>query len=355
MTSRSIILGILLALVLFGMPIGALQTAGYDVTVSPNTDIEATNVDFEGTTYEVSTIGNVPVGTEFTASTAAPDDETYDLYMYNSDEQIVDTASNLQGDDTATFDTSGFDPGTYVVAIRGSDGSFHDITPVVVDGYQLDSEIPTTVTAEESFNVTVAVDQIVPSKTEIQQVDVVFVRGDTSQQYELTNTGESVYERTISLDAVDEYSVYVVVRGPNTVDGEYEVTGISTTTSLTVESAETPTPTVTTTSGGGGGDETTQTTTSTSSSDSTPAETATPTTQPTTADTTSTSTTTSTSPTKTPTADATVTSSPTSDSVITPGPTPTPSTQTTETTGSLPVWVIVTAILVAGLLFNRRE
>lgn len=234
--------------------------SSYEISTGGSVSTPPRDVTVEQETYTVTSVTAVPEGDSFSASVSAPD-TTYDLYLYNSEKQIVKN-KRMSGSDSATFATSDLSVGSYVLAVYGPDGNFQDIQPVVIEGYQVTQSAPSTVTEGESTTVTASLDSIA-SNPDLSYVELVLMQDQSLvTRIEMSKSGDS-YEASLpeSLTA-GTYSYYVAVHGTETVNDRKELIALGTSSSITVEAVET-TQSSTGGSSSGSSTSTTETTTQT--------------------------------------------------------------------------------------------
>jgi hypothetical protein len=336
---RSVVLASVLVLVLAAGGVPA-QSTNYEITaISGSIDTPERTVTVEGDTYTVSSVSRVSQGDDLSVTVDAPAGERYGVYLYDSERNIADTKSQV-GSGTASLSTN-LEPGSYVAATY-NEGTIEDVQPVVISGYSVSVDVPSSTTADEAVTATAQLDQTAADSPPEQVLITVWNDG-SRREVTATQTSDGTYEASLDGLSAGEYEVYATAHGPEVVNGEQELLGMSDPQSLTVTEAST----ATTTSNGGGGD------TGGGGDDS---DTETPETETTTTTTSSTPTTTqSVTPTNTPTPTGTVTTTPTSLTTVTDSPTPTTSdvitpgsSTTTSTTVPDPGPQIVAVLL--GLL-----
>ena len=341
MSLRSLVSSVLVvALLCSGVAPTALGATDYSISTGNDIDTPNRTVTIEGDEYEVSSVGEVEKNDTLTVNTEAPSGTDYDIYIYNGDREIVDTAA-VEGDDSASFDTTYFgNPGSYIAAIY-ADGNIERIQPVVVSAYRVSADLPDQTTVGEDVTVDVSLSKV----TEIpdpHSVEVVVSQNDSVvSRVDASETDSLSYEAALSSD-LDEgtYKVYAVVRNETTVEGKHELVGISTTQSLTVEgsSEETSAP------GGGGSDSDTATPTTTTATPTASETTQSPTNTTTSA--TSSPSTTATTATTATTSTQTTTQTTTDDGVLTPN---TETATPEQTSTSLPgPWLPALGVLLLG-------
>lgn len=242
MNKRWVAIG-LVALCLLGVT-GPVRSAGeYSVSARSSFDVPDTEVTVEGTTWEITEVGKVDEGNALTFSAQTPADDPYTVSLYNADKQIVD-AMRRTSDGTYSFDTSYLSQGTYSLALE-QDSEIHDVQMIVISGYSFDVAAPATVNTSETIDVTVSLSQPDP---EPRQVDVVIFNETWEHTTEATKVGTGKYNVSISEEMVPgDYTLYAGTRGDDKVNGEYELSGLSQTHTLSVEEPSTSTPTPTTT------------------------------------------------------------------------------------------------------------
>lgn len=351
---RPLLVIALLLVAVAAVSLGASQTtqSDYGLAVADSVDVPDETTTYQNQEFEVTAIARVTEGEQVTVETHAPTGTTYDVHLYNSDQQIEDS-EGASGDDTVRFDTSYLigGSGSYTVVLE-HDGVFERIHPLVVPAYGVTHDAPSETTVGDTITVNATVTRL--DDTPIEAVEAVVATEEVTRRTELQALNSSAYGATLSTDGLSpgEYTAYVVVRGPKTTDGRHELIGISDTTSMTIASESTPTSAPTTTSeptstgdgstggsggggstGGSGGGNNVATPVATE----TPPPTTVTTTPPTTTTTVTTSTPTARRSTTTPPPTAQPSAEPpTTDGVIEPSsPTASPATEpTTQTSGS---------------------
>jgi hypothetical protein len=238
---------------------------GYQLTPATTIDTPDRTVSLDGSEYDVSYVGRVLHGDDIQIDVSAPDEDSYEVYVYDEDRSIVSTDSRT-GEGTVTFETASLDAGTYLAAVY-ADGAFREIVPVVVAGYTVDVSAPQSVSKDAEFDVEVTLDNVTTVE-DPEAVEVVVTGNDTVQKRidaEWQSEDRYSVELTADLPA-DEHALYVNVRGNETALGRNALVGISDARSFEVvasessptetpEPTDTPTPTVTDepSAGGGGG------------------------------------------------------------------------------------------------------
>jgi hypothetical protein len=279
----------------------------------------------------------VSQGDDLSVTVDAPSGERYSVYLYDSERNIADTKSQT-GSGTETLSTN-LEPGSYVVATY-NEGTIEDVQPVVITGYDVTIDVPSTVTADETVTATVQVTRTGADTTPEEVLLTVWMDGSV-REVTATQTDSGAYEASISGLSSGEYDVYATAHGPEEINDRQELMGISDPSTLSVSTA-TSTPTESSGGGGdGGGGDDTDTPTATASPTATPSPTETVTTTATTTPTPTQSPTTTDSP--TPTATPTNTS----DDVITPGESTT--TTTVPDPGPSIVGVLLGLLCLLGL------
>ena len=209
----------------------------YEISVEGSVDTPTRTVELEGATYNVSAIGKAESGESIDVTVQAPDpDQDYDVYLYNSDRQIVEGESG-EGNDTVTFDLTDLDAGTYVFAVqeRGANQVIH---PFIIKGFDTTIDAPTSATVGDDVTVEVTTDQLSDNATN-DRVEVV-IAGD-EQLTRTTATGsDDTYTATIDTGGLDpgSYRVYANVRGEEVVFDERVIFGVSDAQTLDLAEAE---------------------------------------------------------------------------------------------------------------------
>jgi hypothetical protein len=236
-----------------GVTIATTADSAYTVTITGSMDTPEQTRTIEGTTYTVDSIARVNQGDSLRVQTSGPENESYRVYVYANndgtqdvyDQKLVDTDES----GAVSFDTSQYDPGSYVVTIdRGKDPQ-----PFVVPAYDVSLSSPASVNAAGTTELSASLTETTGG-TDVEEVEIAVFNEDTVERVEATKTdGSYVGELDLDTLATGEYQVQAVVYSPEAApQGEQEVVGISDPATLTVEPA-TQTPTTTTTGGSGGG------------------------------------------------------------------------------------------------------
>jgi len=313
----------------------------YEISIEGSVETPARTVTFQDRTHEVSAVGVADPGEAITVDVTAPD-ESYRVYVYNGDEQIVESKQG-RDDGTFSFDLSNYDPGTYVITAY-YDGHYEAIYPVVVRGYDVRVDHPGSVTAGESVEVTAELTETTDTAAP-DSVEVALADADSSVNVTATRESDSTYTATVPTDGLEPgtYDLYAGVRTTDTAFGERAIVGVSGASTVEIadrDPSSSPPPSTTTR---------TTTATQTTAETATTTETATPT-RTTTQTTTTTRTTTPT--TRVPTSETTAPTT-TDDSVLTPNAT-TDESASTGQPGLGPVGAAL-AIVTATVLAARRR
>ncbi|SMP13004.1 hypothetical protein [Halobellus salinus] len=209
----------------------------YEISVEGSVDTPTRTVELEGATYNVSAIGKAQSGESIDVSVQAPDpDQDYNVYLYNSDRQIVEGESG-EGNDTVTFDLTDLDAGTYVFAVqeRGANQVIH---PFVIKGFDTTIDAPASATVGDDVTVDVTTDRLSDNATN-DRVEVVIAGDD--QLTRTTATGsDDTFTATVDTGGLDpgSYRVYANIRGEEVVFDERVIFGVSDAQTLDLEEAE---------------------------------------------------------------------------------------------------------------------
>lgn len=230
--TRLLVVAVLVGAIL-AVPTLTGATSQYTLSMETTIDGPTRTVSLEGTNYTVTKMGRVPAGTNIQVTADAPENAEYDLYLYNSDRNIIDTV-NMEGSGTATFRTQSAPPGSYLVAVY-ADGRFPKILPVVIAGYTVDGSAPESIGRGASLSVTVTLDNITEAPAP-SAVEVTLVRNDqvvwrtrarqhSPQRFTLTRRMTA---------APGTYALLVNIRGQDKILGHSELLGASDRRSITV-------------------------------------------------------------------------------------------------------------------------
>jgi|GEM_PF-3840696 len=358
MNRRSVVLLLLVAALALAPPALA---AGYSISPGTTTDTPTRSVELEGNEFDISALGHVAYGETMSVGVDAPE-EAYSVSLYNTDRQ-TEWVSNDEyvGDTNLPLPTDRLDPGTYIVAVQGPGDRFTAVHPIVVQGYNISLDAPTSLDAGETGELSVTLSPT-GSSGDPAGVDVALANESWDRTIE-TRKDDGSYVATFSVSSPGEYYVYAAARGTDTAyGGRAEALAVTaseplsvaeqttTTTSSDGDDGTTTTESTTTQSTTATTTQPTTTTQATTTQPTTTATTATSTTQPTTTGTTATSTTQPTTTTTTPT-------STTDDGVLRPNEGENAST-TTESGGtpgfSVGVTLVALSLAAVGALRGDR-
>ena len=250
--------------------------SGYHVSSDGATDIPERTVEVQQQTHTIDSMVRARAGDRVTVSVDAPD-EVYRLHIRNSDERIVASKPG-RGSGTFTYDLSGYEPGSYAI-MPDADGVYQDVLPLLVSGYEVTVDAPST--AERGAQVEVSLDvsrvdtAVPPAPAKVQ---VVLAGGGETRTVEAAASA-SGYVATVDTSALDagEYTLYGIAQGNEETSGRQELLGQSDSHSLTVRE-ETGSTAPTGTDEGRSGEETSGTGTPQPGTDTSTPSTASPTT-----------------------------------------------------------------------------
>lgn len=223
---------VLVGLLLVASLVPPAIAAGYEISASDTTSVPERTVDLEGQSFTIDSMIRASRGDSASLDVRAPD-ERYELYLYDSDRSIV-ASERGEGDESFSFDLTGYEPGTYVVTTY-HDGNYEAIQPVLVSGYDVSADAPSSVSSGESVDVTLDVSATAAS-SDPANVTVIVARGGTTHEVEASGS-DGEYTATVDSGELDagEYTVYGVVQSDEEAFGHEELVGLSDGQSLTVE------------------------------------------------------------------------------------------------------------------------
>lgn len=259
---------------------GVFAAGEYDITASDSVDTESRTVTVDGDEYEVESIGRTAVDTTVSVDIDAPDDEATEVYLYNKERDIVESRDS-NGGDSVSIDMSGYDPGSYALALLDEENDIEDVQPLVVAGWDTTLSVNTTSEDEIEKGNPLSATVSISEHTEMpepESVEIVFTKDDSViTRTDAANTGDGEYEATIDTDRdTGTYRIYANVRNTTTAEGRHEVVGVSNSHVVEIKSNisesdgdSDSTETESGTGGGGVGGQPTSTATATSTTSST--------------------------------------------------------------------------------------
>ena len=215
---------------------GAAVTAQAEFSVSVDgstTDVPERTVSFGGSDNVVGEVAVRDPGSSVTIDAEGPDDETYDVNLYNSDGDVVRSSRKRGGSTETTIDLGCCDPGTYAATVY--DGEVVALTGVVVVGYDVALDLPDGVDSGNATDGTVEL--AATGGGTVERVEVVLVDGDEVFRFDAVSRGGSTYEATVDAADVPDgtYDAYGVVFSPDTFEGgQNEIIGLGARQSFTV-------------------------------------------------------------------------------------------------------------------------
>ena len=232
-----------------GISASTPQSSNYSMTTPGEVEIPARDLTVDGESHTIGAFGQVSPGETINLDVSAPQDAEYSVYLYDRNLRIEQTTA-MSGAGRASFSTDSLSPGSYLAAVY--DGGILEVCPVVVKGYDMTIDAPTSASGEVDVTVDVADGALTQTPSEIQ---VVFGDDERSIRVTATRVSDGEYQATLPTDGFesDTYALYGVVRGEEkTEGGDRVILAISERHEIQVET--TSTPTVTPESGDGGSD-----------------------------------------------------------------------------------------------------
>ncbi|PSQ18692.1 hypothetical protein BRD02_00225 [Halobacteriales archaeon QS_8_69_73] len=207
--------------------------AEFSVSVSGSTtDVPERTVSFGGSDNVVGEVAVRDPGSSVTIDAEGPDDETYDVNLYNSDGDVVENSRKRGGSTETTFDLDR-GPGTYAATVY--DDEVVALTSVVVVGYDVALDLPDGVDSGNATDGTVEL--TATDGGTVERVEVVLVDGDEVFRFDAASRSGSTYEATVDAADVPDgtYDAYGVVFSPDTFEsGQNEIIGLGARQSFTV-------------------------------------------------------------------------------------------------------------------------
>lgn len=222
------------AVALLGVAVAA-PASSYAVAVGGDTtDVPAQSVPIDGEEFTVERVAVREQNGTVSVDAVGPEDDVYDVTLYDSDGDVHRSSRKSGGETTTTFGLD-VDPGTYAVVV--DDGTVQDLAAVVVAGYDVSLGAPDAAEAGDPVAATVELNRTAGGT--VERVEVV-VAGEETLRVPAEQTGETTYEATVDLDVpVGSYETYGVAFGPDTFEnGENEILAVGAGEALTVESGD---------------------------------------------------------------------------------------------------------------------
>ena len=213
--------------------VGVASAIQPDISVEDSIDTPEETIELEGSTYEVSAIAVREPGDNLTADVSIPDDSGGELDLYASDETVADW-ENVEDGESATFDTSSLEPGTYMLALQ-IDGSYEAVHPVIISGYDMELSHPTEAAPSESVTVTADVVQTHTDRP-LDGVDVVVHGAGDTIDVTADKIDDETYEATVDFEehSEGEYQVYAAARNGGDTAGYPTLLGATAGETITV-------------------------------------------------------------------------------------------------------------------------
>ncbi|MFB6282971.1 MAG: hypothetical protein ABEK59_03430 [Halobacteria archaeon] len=205
---------------------------------NPTVDTPTRTVTLEGQDFDVSGIIKVSKGEDIKAGLQAPDDEEYEatLRKGNDERTIVDFD---RGSGSGTIElTSDYDPGPYSIVVNPTQGKFSAIYPVVVEGYSVSMDAPSSVNQSDEPEIQV---DVTPTSSSGSPHQVKAIIGDETHETSAiaTENSDGSYTAKVDTSGLPEgnYLVYAVAQNDVVVDGKNQVLGLSDSSNIQVTSS----------------------------------------------------------------------------------------------------------------------
>ncbi|GAA0546145.1 hypothetical protein ABNG02_16405 [Halorubrum ejinorense] len=222
---RTLLIGFVIACLVIA---GAGSAADHAVTVDGAMEIPERTISVGGESYQVSSLIRVPRGEVLRARTNG-DETGYRVYLHDARGSVVDQRYVApSADGTVAFDTSTYDPGSYVLSLY-HDGTYYDPQPVVIPAYDVSVDTPGPGRdGDEISTISVDLTEREPGHT-VQGVTVVVSNASATRRYPASRVdGEYVVSADEIRLAPGTYSVYAVAGNGNDAPGPTnELIGIS--------------------------------------------------------------------------------------------------------------------------------
>lgn len=203
--------------------------AGYDISAPGLTELPNQTVTFRGATYPVDGYLRTTAGVNTTVEVTAPGEHYVVVY---DGKGLIQEYRRGNGSGSYTFDFSGYGFGTYLVALK-HDGDVEDVVPVVVRGYRVSHEAPSTATAGGHVAVRVDITRLVPDDAP-NGVTVVVSDAETTVMTTAHRQSDGSYEANVSLADLDAgtYTVWALAECTVEAFGYTELEGMSEPTTM---------------------------------------------------------------------------------------------------------------------------
>lgn len=222
------------------------QQSDFTISTPNSVEIPERAVTIDGTDYQVAAVGRVAQGDTLRVDVEDPNDRSYDVYLYSRNNEIEQTDA-MEGSGTATFSTDSLEPGTYLAGVY-YDGKLRVVEPVIVEGYTVSIDPPSSVDRGETATVELSVTETAGGS--VDRIQVVLGDSSTAVRVNATESESGGYVATIPTEEFSPgtYNIYGVVRGTKETDGGRDIIlGLSDGQSVKITDP-TPTPTPTPTS-----------------------------------------------------------------------------------------------------------
>ncbi|QLH76883.1 hypothetical protein HZS55_06005 [Halosimplex rubrum] len=233
----ALLIGVILVMIASAPVLG---TNHFQISSEDAESVPERSFEFQDTTHQLDSVIQANSGDEITVSVGGPD-EVYRVYIYNSEEQIVDSKRG-DGNGTFTFELTDYEPGSYSVTVY-QDGDYEAIEPLIVQGYDVTIDAPEQVTADDDMSLQISVEQTTAESTP-HTVKAIIATDEDEVVVNATDSNRG-YTAEVPGGTLDSgsYTVYGLVQGDNQAFGRNEGLGMSDRVSLSVQDV-TDTPTV---------------------------------------------------------------------------------------------------------------
>jgi hypothetical protein len=214
---RTLLIGLVIGCLAVG---GGVSAADYAVTVDGAIEVPERTVTLGGESYQVSSLARVSRGEPLRARTSGVDETGYRLYLHDDRGTVVDQRYvSPSADGTVAFDTSTYEPGSYVLSLY-HDGTYYDPHPVVIPAYDISVDTPEPgLEGDETGTISVSLTERQAGHT-VHRVTVVVSNATATRRYPASRVdGEYVVPVDEIRLAPGTYSVYAVAANENDAPG----------------------------------------------------------------------------------------------------------------------------------------
>lgn len=207
--------------------VGLVAAEEYPIDAPGAIETPEETVTIENLEFTVDSVLQVDPGDSISVQVDGPD--SYNVELYNSDEQIEDVSRGSGSESHSFTETEEYGVGSYAVTVE-VDGLHKAAQPVVVAGYDVSLEYPPTFDlGDDELEVTLMIEETAAEGPPPNEGEVALWNEGETIRVPAEHVEGDEYEATVPAGDLEEgtYDIYGGAQGEMTSQGEFEALGVS--------------------------------------------------------------------------------------------------------------------------------